>query len=86
VLGENAKLKSSGSDVGGLLADLVKGARRRNLSANSLAAYERTWKAFLAWAAAAGLDPRALSFPKRKKPISEIAIIIGAEIPGAAAR
>jgi hypothetical protein len=26
-------------------------------------AYERTWKAFLAWAGAAGLDPRALSFP-----------------------
>ena len=47
----------------GLLADLVEGARRRNLSANTLAAYERTWKAFLAWVASAGLDPRALSFP-----------------------
>jgi integrase len=63
VLGENEEAKPSGSDIGGLLADLLEGARRRNLSANSLAAYERTWKAFLAWAAAAGLDPRALSFP-----------------------
>jgi hypothetical protein len=62
VLGENEEVKPSGSDVGGLLADLVEGTRRRNLSANSLAAYERTWKAFLAWAAAASLDPRALSF------------------------
>ena len=26
-------------------------------------AYERTWKAFLAWAAAGSLDPRTLSFP-----------------------
>ena len=25
--------------------------------------YERTWRAFLAWATAASLDPRALSFP-----------------------
>ena len=25
--------------------------------------YERTWMAFLGWAAAASLDPRALSFP-----------------------
>jgi hypothetical protein len=33
------------------LADLLEGARRRNLSVNSLAAYERTWRAFLAWAA-----------------------------------
>jgi hypothetical protein len=49
--------KFAGSDSGGLLADLLEGARRRNLSANSLAAYERTWKAFLAWAAAASLDP-----------------------------
>jgi integrase len=63
VLGENEAGKPSGSDVGGLLADLVEGARRRNLSANSLLAYERTWKAFLAWAAAASLDPRVLSFP-----------------------
>jgi site-specific recombinase XerD len=39
------------------LADTV------SLSANSLKAYERTWRAFLAWAAAGGLDPRALSFP-----------------------
>jgi site-specific recombinase XerD len=42
---------------------LLEGARRRNLAANSRAAYERTWRAFLAWAAAASLDPRALSFP-----------------------
>jgi hypothetical protein len=49
--------------LGGLLADLLEGARRRNLAANSLAAYERTWRAFLAWAAAASLKPRALSFP-----------------------
>jgi hypothetical protein len=41
----------------GLLADLLEGARRRNLSQNSLAAYERTWRTFLAWAAAASLDP-----------------------------
>jgi len=26
-------------------------------------AYERTWTKFLAWAAAASLDPRSLSFP-----------------------
>ena len=26
-------------------------------------AYERTWRAFLAWAAAGSLDPRAISFP-----------------------
>jgi len=47
----------------GFWADLLEGARRRNLSGNSLAAYERTWRAFLACAAAASLDPRALSFP-----------------------
>jgi hypothetical protein len=47
VLGENEEPKPSGSDIGGLLADLVEGARQRNLSANSLAAYERTWRAFL---------------------------------------
>ena len=35
----------------------------RNLSANSLAAYERTWTRFLAWAAAASFDPRSLPFP-----------------------
>ena len=52
-----------GSDSGGLLADLLEAARRRNLAANSLAAYERTWKAFLPWAAAARLDPRRLPFP-----------------------
>ena len=53
----------SGSDLGGLFADLMEGARRRNLSANSLAVYERTWRTFLAWAAAASFDPRSLPFP-----------------------
>jgi hypothetical protein len=52
-----------GSDIQGLSADLLEAARRRNLSANSLAAYERTWTRFLAWAAAAGFDPRSLPFP-----------------------
>jgi hypothetical protein len=37
-------------------ADLLEAARRRNLSANSLAAYERTWTRFLAWAAASNFD------------------------------
>ena len=59
----NQEAGPSGSDSGGLLADLLEGARRRNLSANSLAAYERTWTRFLAWAAAAGFDPRSLPFP-----------------------
>jgi hypothetical protein len=45
------------------LADLLEGAQRRTLSANTLAAYERTWRGFLAWAAAADIDPRVLSFP-----------------------
>jgi hypothetical protein len=61
VLGENDEAALSGSNLGGLLADLLEGARRRSLSENSLAAYDRTWSAFLAWAAAASLDPRALS-------------------------
>ena len=63
MLAENEETALSRSDLGGLLADLLEGARRRNLSANSLAAYERTWRTFLAWAAASSLDPRALSFP-----------------------
>ena len=63
MLGENADAIPSGSDIGGLLTDLVEGAGRRNLSANSLVVYERTWRAFLAWAAAASLDPRVFSFP-----------------------
>jgi hypothetical protein len=46
VLGENDEAGPSGSDLGGLLADLLEGARRRNLSENSLAAYERTWRRF----------------------------------------
>src|SRR4249919_3435845 len=52
-----------GSDIQGLSADLLEAARRRNLSANSLAAYERTWTRFLAWAAALNFDPRRLPFP-----------------------
>ena len=63
MLGKNIESEPSGSDSGGLLADLLEGARRRNLSENSLAAYERTWRAFLAWAAAASFDPRSLPFP-----------------------
>ena len=59
----NREAGPSGSDSGGLLADLLEGARRRNLSANSLAAYERTWTRFLAWTAAASFDPRSLPFP-----------------------
>jgi integrase len=43
---------------------LDEGARRRNLSPNSLAAYERTWRAFLAWGAASSHDPRGLPFPQ----------------------
>jgi integrase len=64
VLVENQEAGPLGSDSGGLLADLLEGARRRNLSGNSLAAYERTWKQFLAWAAALSLDPRSLPFPE----------------------
>jgi hypothetical protein len=63
VLVGNREAGPSGSDSGGLLADLLEGARRRNLSANSLAAYERTWTRFLAWTAAASFDPRSLPFP-----------------------
>ena len=51
-------------DIQGLWADLIEAARRRNLSANSLAAYERTWTRFLAWAAALNFDPRRLPFPE----------------------
>jgi hypothetical protein len=61
---QNQEAGPSGSDSGGLLADLLEGARRRNLSPNSLVAYERTWRAFLAWAAASSLDPRGLPFPQ----------------------
>jgi hypothetical protein len=59
------KIKKVGlqGSVQGLSADLIEAARRRNLSANSHAAYERTWTRFLAWAAAAGFDPRSLPFP-----------------------
>ena len=34
-----------------------------SFSSVSLAAYERTWTRFLAWAAAASFDPRSLPFP-----------------------
>jgi site-specific recombinase XerD len=60
---ENIEDSLHGSDIEGLSADLLEATRRRNLSANSLAAYERTWTRFLAWAAAAGFDPRSLPFP-----------------------
>jgi hypothetical protein len=60
LLVENIEESPQGSDIQGLSADLIEAARRRNLSANSLAAYERTWTRFLAWAAAAGFDPRSL--------------------------
>jgi hypothetical protein len=43
MLGGNEEAEPKGSDFAGLLADLLEGARRRNLSANNLAAYERTW-------------------------------------------
>jgi hypothetical protein len=56
----NEEADPKGSDLTGLLADLLEGARRRNLSANSLAAHERTWRTFLAWAAALNIDPPSL--------------------------
>jgi hypothetical protein len=51
VLVEKEESQPQGSDTQGLAADLLE-ASRRNLSANSLAVYERTWTRFLAWAAA----------------------------------
>jgi len=57
VLVENQEGGLQGSDIQGLSADLLEAARRRNLSGNSLAVYERTWTRFLAWAPAAGFDP-----------------------------
>jgi GNAT superfamily N-acetyltransferase len=45
-----------GNGIGQVLLDATL-ARRRNLSANSVAAYERTWRAFLAWTATASVDP-----------------------------
>jgi hypothetical protein len=39
VLGENKEDAPLGSDTNGLSADLIEAARRRNLSANSLAAF-----------------------------------------------
>ena len=64
MLVENQEDSPQGSDIQGLSADLLEAARRRNLSANSLAAYERTWTRFLAWAAALNFDPRRLPFPE----------------------
>jgi integrase len=72
VLVEN---EEAGADSGRLLEDLLEGARRRNLSDNSLAAYERTWRALLAWAAASSLDPRSLPFPEAL----EIYCVLGKE-------
>ena len=78
MLAENEETALSGSDSGRLLADLLEGARRRNLSENSLVAYERTWRTFLAWAAAASLKQirAALSFAYRhwdlKNPFAKI--------------
>ena len=63
MLVENKEDRPQGSDIQGVSADLLEAARRRNLSANSLAAYERIWIRFLAWAAAANFDPRSLPFP-----------------------
>ena len=60
MLVENIEDRPQGSDVHELSADLLEAARRRNLSKNSLAAYERTWTRFLAWAAASSFDPRGL--------------------------
>jgi hypothetical protein len=57
MLGEMKKLSRLDSDSGGLMADLLEASRRRNLSA-----YERTWKGFLAWAAAGSFDPRSAFF------------------------
>ena len=65
MLGGNEEAEPKGSDFAGLLADLLEGARRLNLSANSVAAYERTWTKFLAGRAAASFDPRAFSFSYR---------------------
>ena len=62
---ENGELKTVGSDSGQLLADLLDGARRRNFSANSLLAYEPTWKGFLAWSAAASRSTGSF-FPAAK--------------------
>ena len=64
VLAGNEEAGPSGADSGRLLEDLLEGSRRRNLTVNSLAAYERTWTRFLAWAAALNLDPRSLLFPE----------------------
>jgi hypothetical protein len=62
VLVENQEGGLKGSDIQGLSADLLEAAQRRNLSLHSLAAYERTWTRFLAWAAASNFDPRSLPF------------------------
>jgi hypothetical protein len=57
------KLSLKAAILAGLLADLLEGARWRNLFREQPCACERTWTKFLACAAAASLGPRALSFP-----------------------
>ena len=47
MLVENIEDRPQGSDIQGLSADLLEAARRRNISGNSLAAYERTWTRFI---------------------------------------
>ena len=49
------------SDLSGLLGRPPERARRPNLSENSVAAYERTWRVLLAWTAPTSLDPRHAS-------------------------
>jgi len=64
VLRENDELKPSESDVGGLLSDLVEGARR----ATSFAQQPRGLRAHLEsvprLGAALNIDPRSLPFPE----------------------
>ena len=57
------KLGLHGSDIQGLLGRPPRGSAAPEPFGNSLAAYERTWTRFLAWAAAASFDPRSLPFP-----------------------
>jgi hypothetical protein len=65
---ENEEAEPKGSDFAWLLADLLEGARRRNLSANSLAAYERTWTKFLAWAGNGKFRSAGFSFRRGRIP------------------
>ncbi len=54
-------------DPASFLSDLGAAAARRQLSSNSLLAYQRTWIGFIAWCAAENLDPRALPFSEARK-------------------